>query len=172
MRNAEDARTRRTDTVIGGAATVSATENLPAQRPPKLGTIVHGGWWLWRILRSGVPNRRSAVGRRFEARRLAYAVAKSYPSWSACPAPLQTAIDNALRLEFLVAALFSGFWSGKDVPRAYYTAAENLRRQLRDVGLDAAPAGLDVAAALAAMRESDHTREAPQRVSHAKGQAP
>ncbi len=151
---------------------MAANENLTAQRPPRPGALVHGGYWLWRILRSGAPNRRSAVGRRFEERRLAYAVAKSYPSWSACPAPLQAAIDNALRLEFLVAALFSGFWSGQDVPRAYYTASENLRRQLRDVGLDAAPAGLDVAAALAAMQETDARAETPERASRAKEQAP
>ncbi len=104
----------------------------------KPGALTHGGYWLWRILRSGAPNRRSAVGRRWEQRRLAYALARGFPSWSACPAPLQAAIDNCLRQEFFTAALFSGFWTGgpEAVPRAYLTASENLRRALGDLGLE------------------------------------
>lgn len=149
---------------------MAANENPMAQRQQKPGSLTHGGYWLWRILRSGAPNRRSAVGRRFEARRLAYSVSKGYASWSSCPAPLQAAIDNVIRQEFLSAALFSGFWTGGPdaVPRVYHTAAENLRRQLSDLGLDAATAGLDVAAILASMRESDRSHETPQRASHAK----
>ncbi len=112
MRSAEDARTRRTDAAIGRAATLSANENAPAQRQQKVGAIVHGGFWLWRILRSGAPNRRSAVGRRFEERRHGHAVAKGFPSWSACPLPDQVEIDNLIRQEFLTAAEFAGFWKG------------------------------------------------------------
>ncbi len=136
----------------------------------KPGTLVHGGYWLVRIMRSGAPSRRSAVGRRFEQRRLAYAVARGYPAWSACPAPLQAAIDNAIRLEFFVAALFSGFWSGSAdaVPRAYLTASENLRRQLGDLGLEPSAAPVDVAAALAAMRRTGGARETPQRPAEGK----
>jgi hypothetical protein len=129
-----------------------------ARGQQKPGTIRHGGYWLWRVLRSGAPNRRSAVGRRFEARRLAHAVAQGYPSFSACPAPLQAAVDNVIRQEFLAAALFSGFWTGgpEAVPRVYHTAAENLRRQLSDLGLEPrAPAGPDVAGMLAAMRAEE-----------------
>jgi hypothetical protein len=125
----------------------------------KPGTLTHGGYWLVRIMRSGAPSRRSAVGRRFEQRRLAYALARGYTAWSACPAPLQAAIDNAIRLEFFVAALFSGFWSGgaDAVPRAYLTAGENLRRQLGDLGLEPATVGGDVAALLAAARKPERT---------------
>jgi hypothetical protein len=62
--------------------------------------------------------------------------------WSAAPAPLQAAIDNCIRQEFFTAALFSGFWSQgvEGVARHYLTAAEALRRQLSDLGLDAQPA--------------------------------
>lgn len=134
---------------------------MAEQRKQKVGNLIHGGYWLWRVLRSGAPNRRSAVGRRFEARRLAYAVAQGYPAWSSCPAPLQAAIDNVIRQEFLAAALYSGFWTGGPdaVPRAYHTAAENLRRQLSDIGLEPRSPSLDVAAALASMRKSDEARK-------------
>jgi hypothetical protein len=140
---------------------MSANENLTVQARQKPYTLRHGGYWLWRVLRSGAPNRRSAVGRRFEARRLAYAIAQGYPAWFTCPAPLQAAIDNVIRQEFLAAALFSGFWTGgpEGVPRAYHTVAENLRRQLSDLGLEPRTPTLDVAAALAAMRG----RESPGR---------
>jgi hypothetical protein len=113
------------------------------QRQQKPGALVHGGYWLWRVLRSGAPNRRSAVGRRFEERRLAYAIARGFPSWSVCPAPLQAAIDNCVRQEFLTAALYARFWTDgpEAVPRAYYTASENLRRQLSDLGLEPRAAG-------------------------------
>ena len=126
----------------------------------KPGALTHGGYWLWRILRSGAPNRRSAVGRRWEQRRLAYVVARGYPSWSACPAPLQAAIDNCLRQEFFTAALFSGFWTGgpEAVPPAYLTASENLRRALADLGLEPRLVEPDVAAALARMRAEEGKR--------------
>ena len=138
---------------------MASTDNrtkTSAQGQQKPGTLTHGGYWLWRVLRSGAPNRRSAVGRRWEARRLAYAVARGYPSWLACPAPLQAMIDNAIRNEFFTAALFSGFWTGGPaaVPRHYLTAAENLRRSLVDLGLEPHAVPVDVAAALAAMRKT------------------
>ncbi len=174
MRSAEDARTRRTDVAIGGAATLSADENAPAQRQQKPGALVHGGYWLWRVLRSGAPNRRSAVGRRWEARRLAYAIARGYPSWWVCPAPLQAMIDNVIRGEFFAAALFSGFWTGGPdaVPKVYLTASENLRRALADLGEEATPAALDVAARLAAMHTSEQAQGTRPGAAHAKGEAP
>ena len=101
----------------------------------KPGALTHGGYWLWRILRSGAPNRRSAVGRWWEKRRGEYAEAQGYPVFSLAPAPIQAAIDNVLRQEAFVAALFSGFWKGgpEAVPRNFSTASEALRRQLRDL---------------------------------------
>jgi hypothetical protein len=119
----------------GGPESTARKAATPARKP---GTLVHGGYWLLRILRSGAPSRRSAVGRRFEQRRLAYAMAKGFPSWAACPAPLQAAIDNVIRQEFFTAALFSGFWTQgvEGVARHYLTAAEALRRQLSDIGLE------------------------------------
>ena len=110
----------------------------PARRQPKPGVRTHNGYWLWRVLRSGAPARRTAVGRRWETRRLAYAIARGYTCWSACPAPLQAAIDNVCRQEFFTAAVFSNFWVGgpEAVPKAYFTSSENLRRQLSDLGLE------------------------------------
>lgn len=173
MTNAEDATMGRTDAGIERPATVSATENATIQTKRKRSVVGHNGYWLARVLRSGAPNRRSAVGRRWEARRLAYALARGYPAWSACPAPLQAMVDNTIRGEFFAAALFSGFWTGGPdaVPRVYLTASENLRRALADLGEDAAPAQ-DLAAVLAAMRTSDRPRETSQRGSHAKDGAP
>jgi len=138
----------------GGPERTAHKAATPARKP---GTLVHGGYWLVRIMRSGAPSRRSAVGRRFEQRRLAYAMAKGFPSWAACPAPLQAAIDNAIRQEFFTAALFSGFWTqGADgVARHYLTAAEALRRQLADLGLEPAALGSDVGTLLTAARRRE-----------------
>lgn len=139
---------------------MAANENPTARRQQKPGALVHGGYWLWKLMRSGAPNRRTAVGRRWEARRLSYALSKGFPTWEALPAPLQDSIDNALRAVFLAAAMFAPFWEAgpEGVPQRYATIAEHVRRQLSDIGLDVADAVADVASIMAKMTEQDTKR--------------
>ena len=65
---------------------------------------------------------------------------------------------NAVRLSMLCERLFSGFWTGEEVPRQFYTASENLRRQLSDLGLEPHQVEPDVAAILARMRAEEGKR--------------
>lgn len=112
----------------------------------------HGAYRLEARWREGKLERRD---RRLVNRlRFEYAVAKGFPSWASTPAPVRDAIDNALRQRLLAARLFAGFWSGEDVPKRFDTVSENLRRQLRDLDVNAPAQPVDVAQLLAQMREA------------------
>jgi hypothetical protein len=98
-------------------------------------------------------NHRRLVNRlRFE-----FALARGYATWASVPAPLRLAVDNALRQHLLAVRLFEGFWRGEEVPKAFYTVSENLRRQLSDIGLEPTTVGSDVGALLAAARQRGRT---------------
>jgi hypothetical protein len=90
--------------------------------------------------------------------RFEFALARGYATWASVPAPLRLAVDNALRQHMLAVRLFEGFWRGEEVPKAFYTVSENLRRQLADIGLEPAAVGGDLVAVLAAARKQGQGR--------------
>src|SRR5579859_3064624 len=100
------------------------------------GHITHGAWSLEAAYRRGTLPR---WARRIRTRwRLQFAVAAGFPSWSSAPAPVQVAIDNGIRAMLLAERLFLPYWRDEEVPpKRYDTASENLRRQMRDLGLAA-----------------------------------
>ncbi len=112
----------------------------------------HGAYALERRWVEGKLSR--SMRRLVNRLRFEYALAKGFPSWASTPAPLRDAIDNAIRGRLLAARLFAGFWSGEDVPKRFDTVTENLRRQLRDLDVNAPAQPLDVARLLAEMREA------------------
>jgi hypothetical protein len=125
----------------GPGAGTTAARRTSAQPRDEKGRFrpTHGGYVLERAWQRGkVPrNHRRLVNRlRFE-----FALARGYATWASVPAPLRLATDNAIRLHMLAVRLFEGLWRGEEVPKAFYTVSENLRRALSDIGLEPASVG-------------------------------
>jgi hypothetical protein len=128
-----------------------ATNANPDQVQSKVGQVTHGAYSLRRLVRLSKPRKRSdremLVGLR-----LAYAIAAGFPSWQAAPQPVREVIDMAVELSLFRRALFSGFWSGQEIPKRYDGVTELLRRVLVTLGLEQSRAAApDVAAMLAGM---------------------
>jgi hypothetical protein len=111
----------------------------------------HGAYRVERLILTDEVDGRTRLGHRVREIRLGFALSLGYPTWLAMPAPLKEAVKNATRLSLVCERLFSGFWTGAEVPKIFYTAAENLRRQLNDLGLEPRSVSPDVAAILATM---------------------
>jgi hypothetical protein len=107
------------------------------------------------MLGRGEVSVRTWLGRLVQEMRENYALALGYASWQSVPRPLQAAIKQAVRLELFAERLFAAFWDGAEPPKRYDTVSENLRRILNDIGLEPRASGVDVAAALAAMRKPE-----------------
>ena len=122
------------------------------------GRETHGAWRVERLIRTDEVDGRTRLGRRVRDLRLGFAMASGYPTWTSTPVPVREAVKNAVRLSMLCERLFSGFWTGEEVPRQFYTASENLRRQLSDLGLEPHQVEPDVAAILARMRAEEGKR--------------
>lgn len=89
--------------------------------------------------------------------RLGFALALGYPTWTAMPAPVKEAVKNGVRLALFCERLFTPFWAGGEVPQRFFTASENLRRQLSDLGLEPRAPSVDIVAMLAQMRVQEET---------------
>jgi len=111
----------------------------------------HGAYRVERLIRAGEVDGRTRLGHRMQEILSGLAMALGFPVWSAVPQPLKEAIKNAARLTLVCERLFSPFWQGEDVPQRFFTASENLRRQLHDLGLEPRAVNPDVAALLATM---------------------
>jgi hypothetical protein len=97
------------------------------------------------------------VVRQAEALRDAYALAKGYTAWVACPAPVAALIEAAVELRLFRRALFRVFYAGGEVPKRYDAIVELERRVLSSLGIE--PAAVeDVAAILARMGHEEHRR--------------
>ena len=118
------------------------------------GAVAHGGYALYKLLGRGEVSVRTWLGRLVQGMREDYALAYGYATWLSVPKPLQATIKQAVRLELFAERLFAPFWDGGEPPKRFDTISENLRRVLNDMGLEPQAAGLDVAAALAAMRKA------------------
>ncbi len=115
--------------------------NLPTSHRP--GQVTHAAYAVERRIRGDEIDGRTRLGRRVRAMRLRFALSLGFPTWTGVPAPLQEAIRNAVRLALFTERLFSPFWTGGEVPRAFLTASENLRRSLGDIGLEPVPLKLE-----------------------------
>ena len=118
----------------------------------------HAAYAVERRIRNDEIDGRTRLGRRVRNLRLGFALALGYPTWTNTPTPLREAIKNAVRLTLFCERLFSPFWTGGEVPRAFLTASENLRRALSDLGLEPAAVGGDLVAVLAAARKQGQGR--------------
>ncbi len=137
--------------------------NRPMLRQP--GQVTHGAYAVERRIRGDEVDKRTRLGRRVHSLRLGFVLALGYPTWMSTPAPLREAIRNAVRLALFNERLFSPFWAGGEVPRAFLTASENLRRALGDLGLEPKAAGrglTDYLASRYGARTSDPSGETEQ----------
>ncbi len=127
--------------------------DLPMQDQP--GQVTHAAYAVERRVRGDEIDGRSRLGRRVRQLRLGFVLALGYPTWTSTPAPVREAVKNTVRLALFTERLFSPFWTGGEIPRAFLTASENLRRSLGDIGLEPRSVEPDVAAILARMRAEE-----------------
>jgi hypothetical protein len=123
----------------------------PDQVQARPGVVTHAAYSLRRLVRLSKPKKRSDR-EMLAGLRLAYAIAAGFPSWESTPQPVREVIDMAVELSLFRRALFSGFWSGREIPKRYDGVTELLRRVLVTLGLGSQGASTpDVAALLAGM---------------------
>jgi len=105
------------------------------------------------------PDRRRSVVKQAEVMRDAYALAKGYTSWVACPGPVAALIEAAVEVRLFRRRLFAAFWARQEEPpKRYDNATELERRLLATLGIEPATVGSDVGALLAAARQRAQTR--------------
>jgi hypothetical protein len=151
---------------------MAANENptgREAKNAPRVGEVRHAAYAIARLLRrSGEPTTKSALGRRVHRMRDGYALFFGYPSWTSVPEPVKALIRLAYRGALQCERLFAPFFEGQEVPRAYFTASENHRRVLADMGVEPRAPSMDIAAALAAMQTSGAGAETSPARSHSE----